>query len=325
MSTFEMYVPDTMSESEAIEHKRKLENFGEQFGLGKISAPCNDLFAFGDKHKKRIKECEKLDLKFDALFKSKNPDWVAPVMGGRLVSTPVRRSPRRVERVIVRESVKEYTFDNAMSYLDHVMKKQSIPETIFQNQKKLNITQGLTLNDGPLLIGTFRSGQAKDLKRVNQTRNRGIGNKQNKKGRWDIQDMACNNSMICTDGSTFNADLCNYTDILNIQRDPEVRPNIWNDDVRSVLHSYRLVWRTLSNRIPKMILGISPDLLLSKSSGLGSQRVTLMDSFLDVCAETAVENSTKNTDFVDDVMRSERRDLAGAKRRNNLLIAGYAV
>ncbi|KAK6026054.1 FAD dependent oxidoreductase [Ostertagia ostertagi] len=115
------YAPKNMSKRAVCAKINKYEK--KEFGLAKISAPCNSLEVFGKGYAKRAKECRQLDSDFNATFKMKFPKW-----------QPYEPRKRRTVKRTIRETVKELVFDNPLDYLHYIMKIKGLPSHIFERR-----------------------------------------------------------------------------------------------------------------------------------------------------------------------------------------------
>ncbi|KAL6730356.1 hypothetical protein Aduo_001335 [Ancylostoma duodenale] len=154
----DVYFPCDMPAKEVRRHVCKLDAFEDQFGygfevhfstslveiqysshlasaLGKLSAPCNGEEVFGKEFKRRRKECSRLDAAFGELFKSECPSW-RPY-------TPPKKS--RVERTVLKRTVKELTFESSEDYFNYLVQAGQIPLDLFKQQERVGFVHRLAL------------------------------------------------------------------------------------------------------------------------------------------------------------------------------------
>ncbi|RCN50544.1 hypothetical protein ANCCAN_03398 [Ancylostoma caninum] len=141
----DVYFPSDMPAKEVRKHVCKIDAFEDQFGLGKLSAPCNGREVFGKEYKRRRKECSRLDTVFGELFKSEYPSW-RPY-------TPPKKS--RVERTVVKRTVKELTFESSEGYFNYLVQAGQIPLDVFKQQERVGFVHRLALSPvDPQTYGT---------------------------------------------------------------------------------------------------------------------------------------------------------------------------
>ncbi|KAK6729822.1 hypothetical protein RB195_006712 [Necator americanus] len=131
----DIYVPVGLSSSEVRKEVDKFHAFEDQFGLGKLAACYNGDDVFGKQFKKRREECTRLDKEFAEVFKSENPSW-------RPYTTPKKS---RVERTVIKKTVKELTFENSADYFNYLLKTNEVLSNAFRQQEKVGFVPRLSL------------------------------------------------------------------------------------------------------------------------------------------------------------------------------------
>ncbi|VDO66375.1 unnamed protein product [Heligmosomoides polygyrus] len=141
--TGEVFYPESLTQREVKNQIRKTSKLAKEFSLAKITAPYNGVEVFGKEYRNRMKACKRLDEEFVQELRTNHPKEYSSSLKKWQPYEPRRRP--NTKRTIVRETVKELTFENPMDYLNYIMKRKNIPSNLFERQGRLECSTYMAL------------------------------------------------------------------------------------------------------------------------------------------------------------------------------------